>query len=90
MRIPITFEGGGEGHIESLSGERMVLDSSRAFAPGSPVAMRAQIGDEGLALLAKTSGSKRTEDGTFTVDVRVINFSKVQRTKVEAALAVES
>ena len=95
MTVSVTFEGGGAGVLEAISGDRVRLRSPRAFAPGTPVVLSAAVGDgdggdsgeRTVVLPAKTIGSKRDADGSFLVDMKLISVSKEIRQRLERTLA---
>ena len=72
----------GEGEALRLEGERLEIISPTAFAPGQPLSFTAGA----LHLEARSQGSKKRDDGRFDVRLRLINFSRVKRERLEELL----
>lgn len=83
--IRLTLEDGGEGEAVTLEGVRLTAMFARAFAPGAPIPFTAAL-EPPLRLRGKSLGSKRGDDGRFTVRMRLISLRKEERAALEAAL----
>jgi hypothetical protein len=56
------------------------LHAPKAFPPGKPLACVLWPGTpEAVSLAARCIGSKRREDGTFAVRVRLVNLARTAR-----------
>ena len=86
MSVPLRLEGGDAGEALRVEGEVLAIVSPRAFAPGAPVRMEIDAGDEPVSVEGKTIGSKRRDDGRFDVRLRLINLRRAHRDALRAAL----
>ena len=84
--IRLTLEGGGEGEAVRLEGQHLTAVFARAFAPGAPIPFTAAL-ETPITLRGKSLGSKRREDGRFTVRMRLISLRKIERAALEAGLS---
>ncbi len=73
---------GGEGTAISLDGEILRVVSPRAFAPGAPV----EFTVEAMHLRAKSRGSRRRDDGSFDVRLRLVDLRRDDRGRLEQLL----
>jgi hypothetical protein len=84
----LTWDGGGEARVVELTGEAIVLRSTRPHAPGSRPSGVLASGEQ---LRLKTHRSKRDEapgDGmVFTVEGRVLDLTRQLRDRLTASLA---
>jgi hypothetical protein len=74
MSLAVTFED-GTGEMVRVEGERFAMVASRAFAPGTPLAVA--LGGDTLQL--KVARSARRDDGRFDVEGRLVNLTRAQR-----------
>lgn len=78
MTLRVTLEDGQVADLVEVDGERAVLRSPRAFAPGAPLRV-ALTSPPPSAVEAKSLGSKRTPEGDFVVKLRLINLTRKNR-----------
>ncbi|HJL18028.1 MAG TPA: hypothetical protein RMH99_20360 [Sandaracinaceae bacterium LLY-WYZ-13_1] len=83
MKGAITLERGGDGEVVALEGEVLRAVLSRAFAPGAPVGMTVDAGDETVPVSAKTIRSVKRDDGRFDVRLRLVNLRREHRAALE-------
>jgi hypothetical protein len=81
--MTLIWEKGGTAEIVAVDGETLVVRSTIPSPPGSRLA--ATLGDTKLNV--KVHGSKREEDGTFTIKGRLVDATRAVREKVAAAAA---
>jgi hypothetical protein len=76
---------GGErlGATEAYGGEVLTLVLARPYAPGAPLHFTVEASTP-LELTGKSLGSKRREDGRFTVRLRLTNLRRDERRALEA------
>ncbi|MEM7138718.1 MAG: hypothetical protein AAF500_19230 [Myxococcota bacterium] len=70
----------------SFDGQVFVFESPRAFAPGAPIGFVAQFPDREHAFEGRCLGSKRTGNDVFTVRLRFVNLTRVERDALIAGL----
>ncbi|MEZ4221879.1 MAG: hypothetical protein R3B13_13180 [Polyangiaceae bacterium] len=81
----LALEPSGSAALETLDGERITLNASRAFPPGST--LRGVAEDEARPFEVKVRGCKRTDadaERPFRVEGRLINLSRQQRERLKA------
>jgi hypothetical protein len=64
--------------------------SERAHAPGSPIKVTIELPDGPLAIDSRSIGSKRRDDGSYDVRMRLINLRREDRERLERQLAPAS
>ena len=76
---------GGEAEVIETDGERLVVLSTRAAAPGQPLTARVAMAsaDE---VRVKVQGCKRQADGRFRIHGRWLDLTRAMRDEI-AALA---
>jgi hypothetical protein len=79
-----TLEKGGEASVLETDGDRITLESTRAFPPGAPLTAYA----EGVTApyRVKVRGSRRISDTHFRVEGRLVNLSRGEREQLLASL----
>jgi hypothetical protein len=82
------LEKGGEARVLETDGDRITLESTRAFPPGSP--LLAQVEGSNDTYRVKVRGSRRISDTLFRVDGRLVNLSREAREKLLRASAGET
>ena len=83
MTIPIRFDkGDGDGTVEQLEGDRVLIDASRASAPGSRLAVTLQPDGH---LLVKVRRCVRNGD-RFTIEGRFVNLTRSMRNELQERL----
>jgi hypothetical protein len=83
-----TLERGGEASLIETDGDRVSLESTRAFPPGAPLVARAEGTAEPYRV--KVRGSRRISDTHFRVDGRFVNLSRSERERLLALLKPEA
>jgi hypothetical protein len=72
---------GGEARVIETDGDRITLETTRAFPPGAP--LLAHVEGSAEAYRVKVRSCKRTPDDTlFRVDGRLVNLSREQRERL--------
>lgn len=84
MSAQVELAVGGQGEAVRFEREVLHLVLPRAFAPGAPIAFRATLGDDEVALTGKSLGSKKREDGRFDVRLRMTNLRREDRARLVA------
>jgi hypothetical protein len=59
------------------------LVCARAYPPGKPLALRAELSGEVLDLQGKSARSKLRSDGRYDVSLRLVSLRREQRTALE-------
>lgn len=85
--IPLRFTDGEEGHVVALDGEILEIRASGSHPPGQPVEVVLDLSGGALSLKAKSRGSRRIDDETFEVRLRLVELRKRERARIDAALA---
>jgi hypothetical protein len=78
------FDGEPDGATEAFAGGVLTLVLPRAYAPGAPMRFTVEGPGGPVALTGKTMGSRRRDDGRFTVRVRLTNLRRAERDALEA------
>ena len=86
MDIEIYLPDGEPVEIDSLAGEILTIRSPRAFPPGAPLALELNANAERFPIAAKTIGSRRNDDGTFELRVRLVSLRRDYRMLIERFL----
>jgi hypothetical protein len=81
--VPVRIAGAHDGGVLELTGLQLRLRSPKAFPPGQPLSL--QLSPE-LVLEARTIGSKRLDEESFELRVRLINLRKDAREALLRAL----
>jgi hypothetical protein len=73
----LRLAGGGSALILENSGEQVVLQSSHASPPGSTL----QLDHQGLAVMIKVRGCKRSSEGErpFRIEGRLVSLTRAAR-----------
>ncbi len=77
---------GAELSLLAFDGKWLVLDAPRAWAPGSPMAILAQLGGVDHLLDARSLGSRRDALGRFRVKLRLVSLRRGSREALLEAL----
>jgi hypothetical protein len=75
-----TLEKGGEASVVETDGDRITLESTRAFPPGAPLVAHAEGTAEPYRV--KVRGSRRISDTHFRVEGRLVNLSRSERERL--------
>jgi hypothetical protein len=79
--IEVLLPSGAKAKAVEWRPDVLSLICPNAFAPGQPVELKAQgEGGEVIALIGKSSGSKKRDDGAFDVKLRLHSLRREQRT----------
>jgi hypothetical protein len=70
-----------------FEGNVLTLHSPKAFAPGSPISFDTGDDEPKRAFEGRTIGSKRIDNGTFEVRLRLVNLWREHRLFLEQRLA---
>ena len=81
---PVRIAGEHDGELLELSGLQLRLRSPKAFPPGQPLTL--QLPPD-VKLEARAIGSKRLDESSFELRVRLINLRKDTREALERMLA---
>ena len=81
--VPVRIAGAHDGAVLELTGLVLRLRSPKAFPPGKPLGL--ELAPD-VKLEARTIGSKRIDEGSFELRVRLINLRKDAREALERAL----
>ena len=76
----------GEGELVGYAKNVIELVSPTSFAPGQPA--RFEVAE--LALEGRSLGSRKRDDGRFTVRFRLISLRREDRARLEAIAATEN
>jgi hypothetical protein len=93
MRPELELLGGGALRVERVEGERVVLESARAFPPGSTLEFRAAAADtqaseeaaaQAVVFKVKVRGCRRVENSDhFRIEGRFVSLSRAARELLE-------
>ena len=75
----VRLESDVEAVVVAFDGSSLTLRGPRAFAPGSPIRFRTALEEPERAFEGRTLGSKRIDEGTFEVRLRLINLRRADR-----------
>lgn len=87
MTTLVRLAGGVEGEVESFADCVLGLVAPRAYAPGAPVSLEVLHASSTLSLSGRTVGSKRRDDGRFSVRIRLTNLRRAEREALEGLSA---
>lgn len=76
----VAWSTGGEAHVVNARGEALALVSTVPAPPGARLEGRL---DDGAVLKVKVHGSKRQPDGSFRIEGRAIDLTRVLRERLE-------
>ena len=85
--VKIRLESGEEAEARAIDGNVLTLHSPRAFAPGSPIRFKVELGDGTKSLEGRTIGSRRLDEHGFDVRMRFVNLRRTDRDALAARLA---
>lgn len=81
----IALTGGGEARALGLTGDRVVLEATRAFPPGAPLGL--ELSGLATPLRVKVRGSRRTSAGRYVVEGRLVSATRDARERLAASAA---
>jgi len=82
-RLPLTLSDGERGHAIAYAGGILHVVCERAHPPGQPLSLTLATPDGELALAGKSARSKRREDGTFDLQLKLVSLRRDQRIALE-------
>lgn len=77
--MEVRLESGEDATLVAFDGTGLTLRGPRAFAPGSPIRFRTAELEPERTFEGRTLGSKRIDDATFEVRLRLINLRRPDR-----------
>ncbi|NOY90068.1 MAG: hypothetical protein GXP55_02580 [Deltaproteobacteria bacterium] len=77
---------GAELSLLAFDGKWLVLEAPRAWAPGSPMAIRVEFAGTPHMLDARSLGSRRDAPGRFRVKLRLVSMRRDSRQALLEAL----
>jgi hypothetical protein len=83
LRLPLTLSDGERGHASGYAGGILHIVCERAHPPGQPLSLMLAAPDGELALSGKSARSKRREDGTFDLQLKLVSLRRDQRIALE-------
>jgi len=86
--LQLSWRDGGEAELIETDGQRVVLLSSRAAAPGQPLSARVAMASA-VELRVKVQGCSRQADGRFRIHGRWLDLTRAMRDEI-VKLAGES
>ena len=86
--IEVELPSGAKAKAVEWRPDVLSLICPNAFAPGQPVELKAQTeSGQALALIGKSGGSKKREDGAFDVKLRLHSLRREHRAWLDATFA---
>jgi len=82
----VSNRGEGSGAVTALEGDRLVLVGQGAYAPGAPLTLEVSCGEDIRLIEGKSLGSKRLDDETFHLRVRIHNIRREDRAWLQEIL----
>jgi len=82
-RFPLTLSDGERGHATGYADGVLYVVCERAHPPGQPLSLMLVTPDGELALSGKSARSKRREDGTFDLQLKLVSLRRDQRIALE-------
>jgi hypothetical protein len=76
---------GARGTAVAYAAERIELVLDRAYPPGRPLTFSVTLPTGPLPLQGKAQGSKRRDDASFSVQVKLTSLRREQRATLEQA-----
>ena len=86
MSIALRFIDGGDATVIETDGERLVVLSTRAAAPGQPLTADADLQNAARVRL-KVQGCRRESDGRFRIHGRWLDLTRAAREEIVARSA---
>lgn len=82
----VAWQKGGQGTIESLQGDAIVIVSTTPSPPGSRIdgQLTGRNGEAGPTLRVKIHSSKKQSDGSFLLEGRALDMTRQVRTFIVA------
>ncbi len=90
VAIEMRIEGELSGMASACDGHVLWGSSPRAFPPGKPLTLELLPGAAPLQLATRVIGSKRRDDGSFELRVRLVNLRKEARARLHELFSLES
>jgi hypothetical protein len=84
--MELRLESGETVAATTFDGRTLTLQSPKAFAPGSPIRFQSVEADGPRSFEGRTLGSRRVDDTTFEVRLRLINLRRADREHLVAKI----
>jgi len=78
VTVRLRWVGGGEAEVVETDGQRVVVRSSRASPPGSPLAAESSLPSSSVLKL-KVHGCRKEPDGWFRIEGRWVDLTRAAR-----------
>lgn len=78
------------GSVVSCDAELLCGISPKAFPPGKPLTFSMLLADGELPLSGRCIGSKKRDDGSFELRVRLTNLRREARARIEQVFATRA
>lgn len=79
--LALSWVDGGEAEVLETDGQRVVVLSTRAAAPGQPLTARAAMASA-AQVRVKVQGCKREADGRFRIHGRWLDLTRAMRDEI--------
>jgi hypothetical protein len=90
LAIEMRIEGELSGTAIACDGHVLRGSSPKAFPPGKPLLLELLPGAAPLPLATRVIGSKKRDDGSFELRVRLVNLRKEARARLNELFSIES
>ena len=87
--IPMRIEGELTGSATACDGNVLSAVSPKAFPPGRPIELLLLPESGELKLSARAIGSKKRDDGSFELRVRLVNLRRQARERLDALFSIQ-
>jgi hypothetical protein len=81
MTLRLAWADGGEAEVVETDGERVVVRSTRAAAPGQPLVANVEM-ETSAQVRFKVQGCKRQDDGWFRIAGRWLDLTRAMRQEI--------
>jgi hypothetical protein len=89
LAIPLRIEDELDGTATACDGHVLWATSPKAFPPGRPIELSLLPEDGELQLSVRAIGSKKRDDGSFELRVRLVNLRKEARLRLDALFSIQ-
>jgi hypothetical protein len=84
LHFAVEVSDGARGSLVAYAAERVELILDHAYPPGRPLAIVVTLPTGPLSLRGKAQGSKRRDDATFDVRIKLTSLRREDRALLEA------
>jgi hypothetical protein len=84
--LSVTIQGEHEGSLLAREGMLLTLASPKAYPPGQPLKLSLRLPGGPLALEGRSLGSKKREDSSYELRLRLLNLRRETREALEHAV----